>query len=98
VVIEESDGKTKVTSICKDDPLKYLKSVWTIEEKGRQSSQVTYEIDFEFDSIIYQLASSAFMGVMGKAMWDVFLARATQLACLSPESIVNPSPSSNLKQ
>lgn len=60
------DGETwTIRSLCKDEPLKKLESVWEITEKDRKSCDVNYKLDFQFSSPIYQLASSVLKDSMG---------------------------------
>lgn len=67
-----SKGKWVVRSLCQDEPLKKLESVWQIEEDGPKTSKVDYFLDFEFNSPVYQLASSVLKDSMGSQLWTIF--------------------------
>jgi len=42
---EESD-RFEIISICKENPLKYLRSEWEIERGESDSTMVSYVLDF----------------------------------------------------
>lgn len=79
VRITEEPGRCTITSLCTDHPLRHLQSVWDIAAETEHSARVKYSLDFEFNSILYQLTSRAFLNFMGQNMWDTFVARAKQV-------------------
>ena len=79
VRIAEQPHSCTITSRCTDPPLRHLQSVWRIAATGEATASVSYSLDFEFASLLYQLTSSAFLNFMGQNMWDTFLARAKQM-------------------
>ena len=76
VRIAEQPNRCTITSLCTDHPLRRLQSVWDIAAEGEHSAKVSYSLDFEFSSLLYQLTSRAFLNFMGQNMWDTFVARA----------------------
>ena len=61
-----------VHSVCNEDPLKELDSLWQIRSAGHNSSLVDYSLKFEFHSPLYQVASSLIINYLGVQMWNLF--------------------------
>ena len=59
-------------SICTEPPLKQLDSLWEIRAAGNSLSHVNYTLAFEFESPLYQLASSLVIDYLGEQMWHIF--------------------------
>ena len=68
----DTNKRCSVVSICKDPPLRHLKSQWELEEIAELKTKVKYELEFEFISPIYQLTSSVFVNHLGVEMWSIF--------------------------
>lgn len=79
VRITEHPNRCTITSLCTDHPLKHLQSIWDIAAEGEHSAMVSYNLDFEFNSVLYQLTSRAFLNFMGQNMWDTFVKRAKEV-------------------
>lgn len=79
VRITEQPNRCTITSLCTDHPLRHLQSIWDIAAEGEQAARVRYNLDFEFNSVLYQLTSRAFLNFMGQNMWDTFVKRAKEV-------------------
>ena len=75
----EEDNKGKmIKSVTENDPIfKHLHSIWTIEHLlDKPGCSVEYKISFEFNSMLYQSASTYFLNFLGNHTFQAFVKQA----------------------
>lgn len=60
-------------------PMKYLYNDWVFEPHGEGGSKVTFTVDFEFKSMIFQKVAGLFFEEATQKMMQAFIDRAKQV-------------------
>lgn len=75
-----NEGVYEIVSVSKNTPVfESMVSVWRMSSIGKDRCKVDYSIEFKFKNMLYQSASSYFIGVIGQATMNSFISRARDL-------------------
>jgi coenzyme Q-binding protein COQ10 len=77
-VVIDASAKT-VTATSEQGPIKSLKAVWTITELESNQCNVSVEIDYQFKSMLLQMAAGGFVNIGAQRVLEAFELRGKEI-------------------